>query len=137
MKFFFDNNLSPHLAHGIRELSATKPEIKDVVHLTDRFNRNVPDLTWIGDLKQDGPWCIISIDRFKKQHGAERAAILRAGHIVFVLDGQWSKQGFWQQAERLVKWWPQIVLLAAQVRGGAYRVPWQYSPSTKLLLIAS
>lgn len=136
MKFFFDNNLSRHLAHGIRELSTIKPGVEQVIHLTDRFARDAPDLTWIGDLTHDGPWYIISIDRFKKQHGAEREAIRRAGHTVFVLDAQWSKHGFWLQAERLVRWWPQIVDYSALVSGGAYRVPWQHSPTTKLQAIA-
>lgn len=136
MKFFFDNNLSPHLAHGIRELSATKPEVETVIHLTDRFARDAPDLTWIGDLTQDGPWYIISIDRFKKQHGAEREAIRRAGHTVFILDAQWSKQSFWPQSERLVKWWPQLILYSTMVSGGAYRVPWQHSPVAKLQAVA-
>lgn len=132
MNFFFDNNLSMHLAHGIRELSATTPEVGQVIHLTDRFARNAPDLTWIGDLSRDGPWHIISIDRFKKQHGAEREAIRRAGHTVFILDSQWSRQGYWLQAERLVKWWPQVVHTSSFISGGAYRVPWKHTSATKL-----
>lgn len=92
-------------------------------------------LTWIGDLAKDGPWYIISIDRFKKQHGAEREAIRRAGHTVFILDAQWSKHEFWLQAARLVRWWPQIVAYSALVSGGAYRVPWQHSPTAKLQAI--
>lgn len=135
MKFFFDNNISPHLAHGIRELSAVMPDVESVIHLTDRFGRDALDLTWIGELKQDGPWYIVSIDRFKKQHGAEREAIRRAGHTVFILDSQWSKQRFWSQSERLVKWWPQVVAYSAMVSGGAYRVPWQHSPVAKLLAV--
>ncbi|MES2760503.1 MAG: hypothetical protein V4693_24280 [Pseudomonadota bacterium] len=135
MKFFFDNNVSKHLAHGIRELSAITTGVEEVIHLSDRFARDAPDLTWIGDLAKDGPWYVISIDRFKKQHGAEREAIRRAGHTVFILDGQWSKHEFWLQAERLVKWWPQIVTFSTLVSDGAYRVPWQHSRSTKLQAI--
>lgn len=136
MKFFFDNNLSRHLAHGIRELSALTAGVEKVIHLTDRFEKNAPDLTWIGELSEDGPWYIVSIDRFKKQHGAEREAIRRAGHTVFVLDSQWSKHGFWMQTERFVRWWPQVVDYSNRVDGGAYRVPWQHSPSTKFQAIS-
>ncbi len=135
MKFFFDNNLSKCLAHGIRELSAVNPTITSVIHLTDRFSRDAPDLTWIGDLSKDGPWCIVSIDRFRKQHGAEREALRRAGHIVFVLDQQWSKHTFWTQSERLVRWWPQIMNFSSMVSSGAYRVPWQHTPSSKFQAI--
>jgi hypothetical protein len=132
LKFLFDNNLSKYLAHGIRELSAVNPAVASVIHLTDRFAANAPDLTWIGDLMLDGPWHIVSIDRFKKQHGAERDAIRRSGHTVFILDQQWSKHGFWLQSERLVKWWPQIVSHSTRASGGgAYRIPWQHTPASK------
>jgi PIN like domain len=136
LKFFFDNNLSRHLAHGIRELSAITPVVEKIIHLTDCFEKNAPDLKWIGELSRDGPWYIISIDRFKKQHGAEREAIRRAGHTVFVLDSQWSKHGFWMQTERLVRWWPQIVDYSDRVSGGAYRVPWQHSSGAKFQAIS-
>lgn len=126
MKFFFDNNLSRHLAHGVRELSAISSEVESVIHLTDRFPRDVADLTWISDLTNDGPWSIISIDRFRKQRGAEQEAIRRSGHIVFILDRQWSAQGFWPQSERLIKWWPHIISHSARVHGGVYRIPWHY-----------
>lgn len=131
MKFFFDNNLSPHLAHGIKALSAATPGVDAVIHLSDRFPRDAPDVEWIGTLANDGPWYIVSIDRFKKQHGAEREAIRRAGHTVFVLDSQWSKHGFWLQTERFVRWWPQIVAYARLVSGGAYGVQWKHSPHAK------
>lgn len=135
MKFFFDNNLSAHLAHGIRELSKTNPEIEHVDHLSDLFPRNAADVIWIGELSKTGPWYVISIDKFKKQRGAEREAIKRAGHTVFVLDPQWSTHSYWLQAERLVKWWPQIVNYSKIASGGTYRIPWQHSSSAKLLAI--
>lgn len=131
MKFFFDNNLSPHLAHGIRELSVIDPSVETVIHLTERFARNAPDLTWISELRQDGPWHIVSIDRFKKQHGVEREAIRNAGHVMLILDKQWSEHRFWAQSERLVRWWPQIIAHATHIQQGAYRVPWKHAPGMK------
>lgn len=135
MKFFFDNNLSPYLAHGIRELSKISPGVDEVVHLSDRFERDAKDLVWIPGLGEDGPWYIVSLDRYKKQHGAEREALRRAGHTVFVLDVQWTKHRFWLQAERFVSWWPQIVDHAGRVSGGAYRVPWAHSSQSKFQAI--
>lgn len=135
MKFFFDNNLSPYLARGIKELSAVTPGVEQVIHLKDRFARNADDLLWISELADDGPWYIISIDRLNKQHGAEREALRRAGHTVFILDGQWSKHGFWLQTERFIRWWPQIVAQSALVSGGAFRVPWLHSTQSKFQAI--
>jgi hypothetical protein len=136
LKFFFDNNLSRHLAHGIRELSKVALGVVEVIHLSDRFKTNAPDIEWINGLIEDGPWYIVSIDRFGKRHGAEREALRRAGHTVFRLDGQWSRQSFWTQTERLVKWWPQLVDYSGRVSGGTYRVPWQHSSSAKLQAIS-
>jgi hypothetical protein len=135
LKFFFDNNLSPHLPHGVRELSKNTPGVEAVIHLADRFARNALDVQWIGDLGTDGPWYIVSIDRFNKNHDAEREALRRAGHTVFVLDHQWSAQRYWLQAERLVRWWPQIVEQSSLVSGGAFRVPWHHSASAKFTAI--
>ena len=131
MKFFFDNNTSVHQAHAIRELSRKLDDVEEVAHLSDKFPRNAPDIEWINKLAADGPWYVISIDRLNKQHGAEREAIRRAGHTVFVLDKQWAKQTYWLQAERLVKWWPQICNQARMVTGQSFCVPWHHSAKAK------
>lgn len=131
MKFFFDNNLSPHLAHAIRELSKKEGSELEVIHLRDRFAPNAPDLQWIGALAADGPWYIVSIDRFSKCHDAEREALRRAGHTVYILDHQWAAQAYWAQADRIVRWWPQILKFSPLVSQGAFRVPWHHSPKAK------
>lgn len=131
MKIVFDNNLSSHLAHALRELSRREQDIEEVIHISDRFPRNTPDLQWIGTLTENGPWVILSIDSFAKNNGAEREALKRAGHTVFVLERQWSEQKFWRIAERLVRWWPHILEHARKAEGG-YRVPWRHNASGKL-----
>lgn len=131
MKFFFDNNLSPHLAHAIRALSVVHPDVTDVQHLSDLFPRNCDDATWIDELTRNGPWAVVSVDKFAKQGGAEREALRRAGHAVFLLDPQWSRQTFWPQAERMVRWWPQIVKQTTLTSGGAFVVPWHHSSKSK------
>lgn len=133
MKIFFDNNLSPCMAHAIRELSRTERDVEEVIHLRDRFVPNTPDITWITAL--GGPWVLISIDRFTKNHDAEREALRRAGHSVFVLDRQWAEQRFWPQSERLVRWWPQVLQQARLVTAGAFRVPWHHSSKSKFAQI--
>lgn len=123
--------MSPHLARAIRELSKVFPDVDQVIHLSERFARDAPDVQWIGELSGTGPWYVISIDKFKKQRGAERDAIKHAGHTVFVLDPQWSKHEFWLQSERLVRWWPHIVKYSRLVSGGTYRIPWQHAVGAK------
>ena len=133
MNFFFDNNLPPLLAHAIAALSKVETDVSQVIHLQDRFSRNEKDIVWIAGLSETGePWSVISIDKFRKDHRAERVAIHRARHTVYVLDAQWSSQTFWAKAGRLVVWWPTILAHARLVSGGVYRVPWRHTSQTRL-----
>ena len=135
MKFFFDNNLPPGLAHGIAGLSEAHANVESVIHLTDRFKGPVQDLEWIAALANDpgSPWYIVSIDKFRKNRGAEREALRRAGHTVYVLDAHWSAQRYWLKCAQLVLWWPQILQHANLSRGGVYRVPWRHSSKSKFM----
>jgi len=131
VKFLFDNNLPPDLAHALRALCRGEREVLRVDHLTDRFPGNTPDLQWISGL--DGSWYVISIDKFKKSHGQEREALRRAGHTVYVLDPQWDKHNFWLKSARLVAWWPQVLEHARLAQGGMHRIPWKHTSGKKFL----
>jgi hypothetical protein len=132
LNFFFDNNLPPQLAHGVAALSKNEPGVDKVIHLGDRFRRSEKDLVWLKSLADDGvPWYVISIDKFKKDHRAEREAIRRAGHTVHVLDPQWSEQDYWSKAARFTLWWPHILKHAALSSGGVYRVPWRHTSQSR------
>jgi hypothetical protein len=127
LKFFFDNNLSPHLAHAIGELCKGDEECAEVVHLVDRFDRNAKDTLWIPKLASEGGWVVISGDRFAKSD-EEREAVRRSGLIIFTLAKTWSSQRHWPKAQNLVKWWPAIADQAGRITGGAaFRVNWRFS----------
>jgi hypothetical protein len=131
VKFLFDANLPPDLAHAIAALCRTEPDVDEVIHLSDRFKRSAPDLEWIPALGSG--WYIVSIDKFKKSNGQEREALRRAGHAVYVLDPQWANQPFWQKSAQLVLWWPQVLKHARLTEGGGYRIPWRHSSGKKFL----
>lgn len=132
MNFFFDNNLPPQLAHGVAALSKNEPNVNRVEHLRDRFKGGEHDVIWLGSLADDaGPWYVISIDKFKRDHRAEREAISRAGHTVYVLDSQWSSQPYWAKAARFLVWWPHILAHARLSSGGVYRVPWHRTSQSR------
>lgn len=127
MKFFFDNNLSPHLAHAIGELCRAEKSVEEVIHLRDRFPPNTKDHDWIKALSESGQWVVISQDAFKK-NDLEREALRQSGLIVFVLHRQWTQQQHWAVAQNLVRWWPAIMNQAEKIKGGAsFRVSWQFS----------
>ena len=132
MKFLFDNNLPADLAHAIAELSAAEDAVHAVKHLSYLFPPATADLVLITELaRQSDDWYIVSIDKFKKSHGAEREALRRAGHTVYVLDPQWSSHPFWTKSARMVLWWPTVLQHAKLTRGGVYRIPWKHSSSKK------
>jgi predicted nuclease of predicted toxin-antitoxin system len=75
MKYFFDNNLSPHLAHAIQELCRVEETVARVIHLRDRFAPNAKDHDWIKELGEEGRWVVLSQDAFrKKRHRAQSPA---------------------------------------------------------------
>ena len=124
MKFLFDNNLPPSLARGVAELSRIDPDIREVVHLRDKFPRDTADEVWLPKLLTEGGWIVISSDQFKKSR-AERELLRQRGLTVFVLDPQWANHLYWDKAARLVLWWPKIVNVAKLTTKTAMRVPWK------------
>lgn len=124
MKFLFDNNLSPHLAHGMAEFSKTDPRVDLVVALRDRFRPSTPDEVWLPELAGESGWAIVSIDQFKKTI-AERELVRKHGLTVFVLDRQWSSKPFWEMSARFVEWWPTILSVAELTSKAAFRVPFK------------
>jgi hypothetical protein len=127
VRFFFDNNLSQHLAHAIHELCRIEPMISEAIHLRDRFPPNIKDHDWINALAQDGDWVVISQDGLQK-NDLEREALRQSGLIVFALHKQWAGQSHWPKSQNLVRWWPSILAQSQKIRGGAaFRVPWRHS----------
>lgn len=129
MRYFFDNNTSPHLARAVGELCKADDSPSTVVHLADKYpgNRSIKDPVWIPELAAEGDWIIISGDRFAKDD-AEREAVRRSGLIVFTMSSQWNNHAHWMKAYNLVRWWPAIDEQASRIRGGAaFRVPWKFS----------
>lgn len=132
MKVFFDNNLPPLLAASIAALCRHEQDVTEVTHLREMFPHATPDAEWLKALSdRGGSWIVVSIDKFKKDRRAEREAIRRAGHTVYVLDPQWSGQPFWPKAARLTLWWPLILAHARLTSGGVHRVPWRHTAQSK------
>jgi hypothetical protein len=133
LKFFFDNNLSPLLAGSVAELSKHEADVECVTHLRTMFDAALTkDIEWLDALANSGEaWYVISQDKFKKDQRAERQAISRAGHTVYVLDPQWSSHPFWPKAARLTLWWPHILDSSRRISGGVFRVPWGYTSQAR------
>jgi hypothetical protein len=107
VKFFFDNNLSPHLAASIHALASAEGD--EVHHLRDIFAPATPDEEWIRQLAKEGGWIVVCGDLNIVRTRAQLPVWRGAGLVGFFLKKGWMNIGPWDQAWRLVKWWPTMV----------------------------
>ncbi len=120
MKFFFDNNLAPKLAHGLNQM--VEPEHR-VFHLKDRFAANVEDAIWMKTLAHETDWVIITADIRISRNPHEVRAWKEAGHTIFFLKPGWTDLQFWEQANKFTKCFPAIIATAEiEKRGEAFLV---------------
>jgi hypothetical protein len=90
-----------------------------VKHLRELFPVDTPDIEWIQRIASDPDWVIISGDIRISQNEFERRAWLESGLTAFFLAKGWTRLKLWDQAWRLVKWWPEIVAQAIRIKPGA------------------
>jgi len=129
LRFFLDNNLSPHLARALNYLCI--PDGIDVVHIREKFADHTPDIDWINGLAREGGWAIVTQDRLTK-NPLEREALRTSGMVAFILAKQWSNHKHWDKSVQLVRWWPRIMQQADLVTSGAFHVPWGISGKGRL-----
>jgi hypothetical protein len=129
VKFFFDNQLAPRLAQAVHAL--TSAEGHQAVHLREKFAPSVRDEEWIPALAAEGSWIIVCGDLNIVRTRAQRPIWRSAGLVGFFLKPGWINLDCWEQAWRLVKWWPVIVRQASLAApGSTYGLP--VGPSSKV-----
>lgn len=124
--------MPPVLAAAVLQLGHHRFEpgqLDQVVHLSQKFPVNTPDLEWLTSLGQakGERWTIISRDAFRKQKGAERQVQRQYGLSVFVLQKSWASKPYWEMAAQFVHWWPRIVEQTCTTDRVAVEVPWSTS----------
>lgn len=124
MRFFFDNMISGYLAQAVAQIERGSDR-HTVVHLSEKFDRNIPDVEWLTALGGEGNWVIISGDRRISRNPAERKAWLESGLTSFFLKDGWGNQRIWVYSSRFLHWWPRIVAQAQIAAAGkGFFVPW-------------
>jgi predicted nuclease of predicted toxin-antitoxin system len=86
MKFFFDNNLSPNLVRGLKSFG------EDVIHLTDIFPPDEPDIKWLKHIGENG-LTLITRDEAIRWHPAETEAFREYQVGAFFLGGKKEVHG--------------------------------------------
>jgi hypothetical protein len=116
VKFFFDNNLAAKLAKGLNGFVSPEHE---VIHLKEKFPANTPDTDWMRALGHEKDWIIVTADTNIGKNPHEIAAWKEAGHTIFFLKPGWLKLTFWDQAQKFVKCFPEIIATAKHAKRGA------------------
>ena len=116
MRFFFDNGLSPKFCEALRALAAVQGY--EIVHLSEKFDRDVDDLVWLPGLAQEGDWVVISADPRISRGKATKRAWHESGLTAFFFGDRFASRKFWVQASEVVRLWPQIVLKARECAPG-------------------
>jgi hypothetical protein len=116
VNFLLDNTFSPKLARGLSLLG----EIEDhsFVALLDKYRGKDPgDLIWIADIATwEGHWAILSGDRRVYSNPQRRAALRSCGRTIFFMPSRYPNMTRWEQAWRLLKWFPVIAAAATRAR---------------------
>ena len=115
MRFFIDNNLSVHLARGMRAFG------EEVDHLQDHFPPNCPGTEWLQYIGEKD-YFLITRDNAIRRNPAELSALKTYGVGAFFLGGKSRTR--WELVQQLVRNWPKIQELAGRKRRPfAIRVP--------------
>ncbi len=91
----------------------------EVVHLRDKFPSDIADHEWIGALAADGDWIVISADVRIIKNPVNLEAWRSSQLSGFFLKKGWSQLKLWDQAHRLIRFWPSIMAVASRVEAGA------------------
>lgn len=116
MKFFFDNNLASKIAKGLNGF--VSPE-HQVTHLKEKFSADTEDAQWMEALAREKDWIIVTADINIGKNPHEIEAWKQAGHTIFFLKPGWLKMKFWDQAQKFVKCFPDILKKAERAQPGA------------------
>ncbi|HEX9732147.1 MAG TPA: DUF5615 family PIN-like protein [Thermoanaerobaculia bacterium] len=115
MKFFIDNNLSEHLARGMKAFG------EDVEHLKDRFPAATSDPEWLQYLGTQGI-LLITRDERVRWRPVELESLLRHKVGAFFLGGK--NRNRCELIQQLVRNWSQMKDWASKTpRPFAMRVP--------------
>lgn len=116
MKFVVEHSISPYLTQAVAILAAQGGD--EVVHLRTDYHQATLDPVWLRGLGQREPNVIVvSADPRITRSPHEREAWLASGLTCFFLKS-FADLPFWEQAARLVKWWPGIMDAAQRAHRG-------------------
>ena len=84
----------------------------------------------LGELGNRGFLALVTRDSSMLSASVRRDVWRVSGVSVFMCEGKWGNLRLFDQARRLLWWWPEIIAQAAAgPQGGAWRVPAEMKPN--------
>jgi hypothetical protein len=116
VKFVVEHSVSTNLTTAIAILADLDGD--EVIHLRTHYNQDTLDPVWLRGLGDREPdVVVISADPQITRSAHEREAWLASGLTIFFLRS-FADLPIWEQAAKLVKWWPAIVKEARRAKKG-------------------
>jgi hypothetical protein len=117
VKFVVEHSVSTNLTAAIAILAAADGD--EVIHLRSaQYAQNTLDPVWLRGLGRREPDVIvISADQRISKSPHEQAAWLESGLTIFFLRS-FADHELWEQAAKLIRWWPSIVKEARRATRG-------------------
>lgn len=123
-----DECVGRRLAAILRDLKA--PGAPEIHNVRDLGLTSTSDEVLVGELGNRGFLALVTRDSSMLSASVRRDVWQIAGVSVFICDGKWGNLRLFEQARRLLWWWPQIFAQAAAgPQGGAWRVPAEMKPA--------
>lgn len=124
--FFFDNNLSPHLAEGMKAFQ------EEAIHLIEEFPQETKDADWLPIVGSRG-WTLVTRDERILKNPAELKAYKDNNIGAFFLGGK--NRSRCELILQLVRNWPRMKELTSKTkRPFAFRIPPSGTNFTKISL---
>ena len=133
--FCLDEACGRPIAGMLRGLRAPgSPNIHDVRELA---LQGAGDDVLMMELGRRGFAALVTLDSSILNASLRRDAWRQSGLTLFVLSGKWGNLTLFEQARRLVWWWPQLIANASErPQGAAWRVAPDLSPKHMVRIFA-
>ena len=124
LKLFFDENLSLLLAKELLEFYKSDYPQLEVRHLTEFTRKGAPDPNWIGLLRNEPDWIVVSADRGVNSKPEEKLPLIckKYGLSCILLSGKLSLKTKAEHKQAIVGVWHQIVAFSDLPKGSEARL---------------
>lgn len=117
MRIYFDENFSPHLVEGIRQIQeGRKSEDVSVCSVSEEFGRGVDDEVWIpGIARRHGVAITQDVNIHRTRAQWELCQVNKIG-VFFFKPPKKEGWSYWQIVQLAIRHWPEIKQLTEQSR---------------------